>query len=435
MPNEVLLIGVGPKGRQSLTEETLKLLKASQTVIGGKKLLSQFRDITAKTVTLPSDLSKVLKILKDSPDETMAILAFGNENLYGLSRFLYQRFDKNSLRIIPNMEQMKLAFAAAHLAMDGARSLFAQDINLENTHEWLQPQQITGIFSDLSITPSAIAKALFKQGIKDLAAYVCQDVGTKRAKVIQSDIEGLMGHRFSPLSILILAPLSVSSSQSPAYSTSPLTMSPSVSSPAAAVSTTLDSPAVTMDAVFASDATYVHTDYMLLGQEARLICLAKLKLNTAGIFWDIGAGCGAASIGASRLISSGDVYAIEENYVQIRHLYENIKRFSARNVTVIEGKSPEVFKSVPDPDRILIQGMVSRMKETVEAAWPRLKNRGIMVVCTGQDRDIAEIRTVLKNLDLSYEVTAINFSKLVIHRGEDPETVLTPFYLISTEKP
>src|SRR6185503_3007323 len=70
MPNEVLLIGVGPKGRQSLTEETLKLLTTSQTVIGGKKLLSQFRDIPGKTVTLPSDLSKVLKILKDSTDET-----------------------------------------------------------------------------------------------------------------------------------------------------------------------------------------------------------------------------------------------------------------------------------------------------------------------------------------------------------------------------
>src|SRR4030095_9925140 len=100
MPSEVLLIGIGPKGRYSLTEETLKLLKTSQIIIGGKKLLSQFKDFTAKTIILPSDLSKVLEILKENPDGIAAILALGNENLYGLSRFLYQRFDKNSLRII-----------------------------------------------------------------------------------------------------------------------------------------------------------------------------------------------------------------------------------------------------------------------------------------------------------------------------------------------
>src|SRR5437899_754743 len=102
MPREVLLIGVGSKGRQSLTEETIKLLETSQILIGGKKLLSQFKDLPAKTMILPSDLSKVLKILKESPDETVAILAFGNENLYGLSRFLFQRFSKEDLRIIPN---------------------------------------------------------------------------------------------------------------------------------------------------------------------------------------------------------------------------------------------------------------------------------------------------------------------------------------------
>jgi precorrin-6y C5,15-methyltransferase (decarboxylating) CbiE subunit/precorrin-6Y C5,15-methyltransferase (decarboxylating) CbiT subunit len=426
MPSEVLLIGIGPKGRYSLTEETLKLLKTSQIIIGGKKLLSQFKDFTAKTIILPSDLSKVLEILKENPDGIAAILALGNENLYGLSRFLYQRFDKNSLRIIPNIEQMKLAFAAANMAMDGARTLFAQDINLENSHEWLQPQQISGIFTDLAITPSGIAKALFKQGIKDLTALVCQDMGTKRAKVVRSDIEGLMGHRFPPLSVLILAP----ASSLPLSSSSPLASSSlPVPSPAAQ-----ELPAVAIKAISASDTEFVHTDRMLLNQEIRLVCLGKLRLDGAGIIWDISAGCGAVSIGASSLLPSGDIYAIEQDFVQIRHLYENIKRFGAHNVTVIEGKPPEAFKALPDPDRILIEGITSRMKETIETAWPRLKTQGVMVICTRQDYDITEIRDVLKNLGLSYELTAINFSKVVFKRGEDPETLLIPIYFIAAEK-
>ncbi len=411
MPSEVLLIGVGPKGRQSLTEETLKLLESSQVLIGGKKLLSQFKDLPAKTMILPSDLSKVLKVLKESPDETVTILALGNENLYGLSRFLHQRFNKGSLRIIPNMEQMKLAFAATKLAMDGARILLARDINLENIHEWLQPQQNTGIFSDPAITPSVIAKALFKQGIKDLTAYVCQDVGTKRAKVVRSDIEGLLGRRFPPLSMLILTP-----------SSSTTTLA------------TRERPVEAVKAIGVSDKKFVHTDHILLGQEVRLVCLAKLCLTPTSTLWDIGAGCGAASIEASRMLSSGDVYAIERDYVQIRHLYENIKRFAVQNVTVIEGESPEAFKSIPDPDRILIQGISSRMKEIVEAAWHRLKAQGVMVICTRQDQDLAQIRDVLKDQDLPYEIIAMNLSKIVFHRGEYPETTLTPLYLIAVEK-
>lgn len=416
MPSEVLLIGIGAKGRQSLTEETLKLLETAQILIGGKKLLSQFKDLSAKTMILPSDLSKVLKVLKESPDETTAILALGNENLYGLSRFLYQRFNKDSLRIIPNIEQMKLSFAATKLAMDGASILLARDINLENIHEGIQPERTTGIFSDPAITPSVIAKALFKQGIKDLTAYVCQDVGTKRAKVVRSDIEGLLGRRFSPLSIMLLTPLSSASVAS-------------VTPPAPQARQ-----AEPVKAIGVSDKDFVHTDRTLLGQEVRLVCLAKLCLTPARTLWDIGAGSGAASIEASRMLSSGDVYAIERDYVQIRHLYENIKRFAVQNVTVIEGESPEAFKAIPDPDRILIQGISSRMKEIVEAAWHRLKAQGVMVICTRQDQDLAQIRDIMKDQDLSYEIIAMNLSKIVFHRGEYPETTLTLLYLIAAEK-
>lgn len=413
MPSEVLLIGVGAKGRQSLTEETLKLLETSQILIGGKKLLSQFKDLPAKSMILPSDLSKVLKVLKESPDETVAILAFGNENLYGLSRFLFHRLSKENLRIIPNMEQMKLAFAAAKETMDGARIYMAADLNLENVHEWFQPQQRTGIYSNHAITPSVIAKALFKQGVKDLMAYVCQDVGTKRAKVVRSDIEGLLGRRFSPLSIMLLTPPS----------------SASVTPPAPQARQ--DEP---VKAFGVSDRDFVQTDRILLGQEVRLVCLAKLCLTPASTLWDIGAGCGAASIEASRMLSSGEVYAIERDYVQIRHLYENIKRFAVQNVTVIEGESPEAFKSIPDPDRILIQEISSRMKEIVESAWHRLKAQGVMVICTRRDQDLAQIRDVLKDQDFPYEIIAMNISKIVFRRREYPETTLIPLYLVAAEK-
>jgi precorrin-6B C5,15-methyltransferase / cobalt-precorrin-6B C5,C15-methyltransferase len=411
MPNEILLIGVGAKGRQSLTDETLRLLETSQTLIGGKKLLSQFKDLPAKTMILPSDLSKLLKVLKENPDETLAILALGNENLYGLSRFLHQRFNKGSLRVIQNMEQMKLAFSAAKLPMDGARILTAMEINLENVHEWFQPHQTTGIFSDPMITPSVIAKALFKQGIKDLTAYVCQDVGTKRTKIIRSDIEGLLGRRFPPLSILLLTPASSTVMPAPR-----------------------ERPTETVKAFGIPDAQFVHTDRIPLPQEVRLICLAKLSLTASNTLWDIGAGCGAASIEGSRMLSSGDVYAIERDYVQIRHLYENIKRFAVQNVTVIEGEPLEALKSIPDPDRVLVQGGSTRMKEIVEVAWLRLKSQGVLVICTRNDQDLAQIRDFLRDQDLPHELIAIHISKIVFQRGAYPETALTPLYLVVTEK-
>jgi len=415
MPSEILLIGVGSKGRQTLTEETIKLLESSQILIGGKKLLSQFKDLPAKAMILPSDLSKVLKVLKETPDETVAILALGNENLYGLSRFLHQQFNKGSLKIIPNMEQMKLAFSAAKLSMDDARILMASEINLENVHEWFQTNQTVGIFSDPITTPSVIAKALFKQRAKDLAAYVCQDVGTKRSKIIRSDIEGLLGRRFPPLSILLLT--QASSTMTPA--------------PAPASREAL------LQSVYGfgiPDAQLVHTDRISLPQEVRLVCLAKLSLIPTNVLWDIGAGCGAAAIEGSRMLSSGDVYAIERDYVQIRHLYENIKRFTVQNITVIEGEPLEALKSIPDPDRVLLQGGSTRMKEIVEMAWLRLKSQGVMVICTRNEQDLAQIRDFLRNQSLPHEFIAIHISKIIFQRGEYPETVLIPLYLVVTEK-
>ena len=165
-----------------------------------------------------------------------------------------------------------------------------------------------------------------------------------------------------------------------------------------------------------------------------MICLAKLGLTPDSILWDIGAGCGAASIEASRLLSSGDVYAIERDYVQIRHLYENIKRFAVHNVTVIEGEPPEVFKSIPDPDRILLQGVSSRLKEIILAAWHRLKAQGVMVFCTRQDQDSDQTQKILKEEGLPHEILAINISKTVLSNTGSPETTLIPLYLVVIEK-
>jgi hypothetical protein len=63
MPNEVLLIGVGPKGRYSLTEETLKLLGHSN-LYRWETAASQFKDLTAKTVDPAPPIFKGFKLLK-----------------------------------------------------------------------------------------------------------------------------------------------------------------------------------------------------------------------------------------------------------------------------------------------------------------------------------------------------------------------------------
>ncbi|MDO9079743.1 MAG: precorrin-6Y C5,15-methyltransferase (decarboxylating) subunit CbiT, partial [Desulfuromonadales bacterium] len=128
------------------------------------------------------------------------------------------------------------------------------------------------------------------------------------------------------------------------------------------------------------DDEFAAVKKLITKQEVRAVTLAKLALQDDLVLWDIGAGSGSVSIEASNLLPNGKLFAIEKNPEALIHLRDNLKKFVARNVQIVEGYAPEGLEGLPDPDRVFIGGSGGNLEEIITFIDKRLKAEGVIVL-------------------------------------------------------
>lgn len=99
--------------------------------------------------------------------------------------------------------------------------------------------------------------------------------------------------------------------------------------------------------------------------EVRAVCLSKLRLTADAVCWDVGAGTGSVSIEMALQARRGQVYAIERREDARALLEENRARFHAGNLTVVPGCAPEVCEGLPAPTHAFLGGTSGRLREIV----------------------------------------------------------------------
>jgi precorrin-6Y C5,15-methyltransferase (decarboxylating) len=83
-----------------------------------------------------------------------------------------------------------------------------------------------------------------------------------------------------------------------------------------------------------------------------------------------------------------------------RHFQENLQRFSAPNVRLVEGVAPEVMQDWPDPHAVFIGGSGQKLGEIIEAVQRRLHPGGRLVINLATLENLQIVRTVLPEAGL-----------------------------------
>ncbi|MDH5527556.1 MAG: precorrin-6y C5,15-methyltransferase (decarboxylating) subunit CbiE [Nitrospirota bacterium] len=376
---------------------------------------------------------------KDSgPVCRVAILASGDPNFYGLSKFLLERFKKEELTIIPHVSAMQLAFAAIKEPMNDAAITSSSGRNVDRLVRVVRQNARIGIFTDKRRSTRAVARLLLKNKI-EAQCYVCQDLGTARERIVMGSLEEIGKKNFSPLSIMILfkqaveepEPKEVSEKRAEPKKKEREPQRPNLKDlpPASQVPkyelvTSLGIP----------DELLSVRPENIMRAEMRVIVLSKLRIQEKSRMWDVGAGCGALSVEAARVAHGGEVFAVERDFAQVRNIYENIKTFASTNLTVIEGDVEEMASRLPEPDRVFIGGCGGHMKNVMETCLKRLKRGGIMCINAATLDALTEVQQVLKEQRLKHDMVIVNISKTVERGGVEYFEGLNPGYLITTVK-
>ena len=183
-----------------------------------------------------------------------------------------------------------------------------------------------------------------------------------------------------------------------------------------------------------ADKEFIRGEVPMTKQEIRAVSVAKLRLEKDSVLIDVGAGTGSVGIEAATYISLGKVYAIEKKSEGIELIKENIKKFSIKNLEVIQGTAPDDL-CIKNFDRMFVGGSGGRLDEIIKYFSDYSAEKSIVVINAITLETLSEV----KNIFEKYKIKNIEIISMSVARGKKAGNYTmmfgeNPIYIISGEK-
>ena len=379
MPQQkIYLVGAGIQGWEGFGARALEVIGTADVLIGHQRHLDIFPNFPGEKQVL-GDLSIMLEFLKTT-DKVVVVLGSGDPNFFGVGRFLLRNLPKDRIEIFPNVTSIQYAFARIKEPWDDAIFVSVHGRGLKGAVDRIIAAEKAAVLTDNVNTPAAIARELIHRGAEGYEAYLCEEMGLPGEKFTKTDVRGLVDLPSAPLNILILI-----KTWEPNLTHYPL--------------------------IGIADEEFATAKKLITKQEVRAVTLSKLQLQDDLVMWDVGAGSGSVSIEASNLMPNGRIYALEKNTQYLTFIRDNLKKFVARNVMLIEAFAPEGLEDLPDPDRVFIGGSGGMLEEIIDAVDKRLKREGVIVLNAVTLDTLTKAVEFLEDHGYTVEVTCVNIAK------------------------
>ena len=158
------------------------------------------------------------------------------------------------------------------------------------------------------------------------------------------------------------------------------------------------------------DEAFIRGEVPMTKQEVRAAALAKLAVRPADTLWDVGAGTGSVSVELALAAPAGQIYAIECDPEACALIQKNREKFSAYNLTLIEGKAPEALDTLPAPDAVFIGGTKGNMDAVIDAVLHKNSVARLCVAAIALETLSAAVAALTAH-GLVVEVTQISVSR------------------------
>ncbi len=379
--NKVYVVGMGIGAGNCLSPSAEELIRGSDMLVGGKRILRSFEDWEGERVEIKGPLRDIIEEIQDawSEGKKVAVLADGDPLFFGIGKTLLKEVGPEGVEFIPNVTALQVAASKAKIAWNNLKT-----VSIHGRKDFwpllraLCSQDMVGVYTADGQGPSTIATVMINKNIDTFRMTVFEDLGYDTERVRDLDLKEAEELEFSPLNFVLLR---------------------RIRDPEIPLSLGLE------------DDLYVHDKGMITKKEVRAACLATLAIEPGDVVWDIGAGCGSVAIEASYLARQGEVYAVEKNHERIEHIKENIRRTGAYGVEVIHGEAPQCLDSLPDPDKIFLGGGMKGNKSLIQKLCERLKPGGRVVANTVLMDSLWEIRKHVESLGWPFDVTQISVAR------------------------
>lgn len=342
MPERITVVGLHGSAEASLSPAGRSALHAADLLVAGRRHLEAIGPVPARTVAIGDDVPRVLDAIAGEPG-AVCVVASGDPGFFGILRPIVERFGTDHLTVHPAPSSVALAFASVGLPWDDALVVSAHGRPLGQAARAATSAAKVAVLTSPASPPEALGAELLALGARHARAVVCSRLGLADEQVRETDLAGLAGGTWDPLSVVLLLGADAAAGR-PTLCWGP----PSPSCDPSLANGPLRSWGL-------PDEEFDHRAGMVTKSEVRAVALGKLGLPRSGVLWDVGAGSGSVAIEAARLSSSLEIVAIEQVPDDAGRIRANALRHGVV-VRVIEGVAPHVFEGLADPDRVFVGG-------------------------------------------------------------------------------
>ncbi|BCR03744.1 precorrin-6Y-methylase [Desulfuromonas versatilis] len=378
--NKIYVIGAGVEGQEGFSGRALELIQRAGILLAGERQLELFPEFAGEKMVIGSNLGQVVERLKKR-DKLAVVLASGDPLFFGIGRYLLRNLPEEDLEFVPNVSSVQYAFAKVKIPWDDAVFVSAHGRGIKGAVDRIVANDKAAVLTDEVNTPAAIAAEMIERGRDGYGAWLCENLGTVEEKITNTDLRGLLEIEAAPLNVLILIK---------EFETEGDEYVPTLGIP---------------------DEEFATIKKLITKEEVRVITLAKLKLRHDMTLWDLGAGSGSVSIEADHLLPNGRVFAVERNPQCVGFIKENLNKFNARHVTLVEGEAPDCLETLPDPDRVFIGGSGGNLFDILEAVDNRLPAEGRIVLNAVTLDTLMAANEFFENAGYQVEVTTVNIAR------------------------
>jgi precorrin-6Y C5,15-methyltransferase (decarboxylating) len=396
----VLGLGLCPAHR---SPEILDLIRSADLVAGGRRLLDELEIEENRRLTLASLDEFAARIRDRAQNANVCVLADGDPLLYGIGASLLRFFAPHEMTFHPNISAMQTACARFGVPWHDCEivSLHGRS-DLVPLFAALTHKRFVALYTDQQHSPDAIAELLLQRGIKGWRMHVAESLCDPKERLTTTTLAEAAQRHWNALNLIILE--------------------------------RTETPPLTLELGLEENAL-AHAEGLMTKQPVRAFALSLLRLAPDSTLWDLGAGSGAVSLEAARLLSRGQVVAVERQAERMKHIKENVARTGTWLVEVVHASLEDFLGngSSPSPTHIFLGGGASSAVLSQCAAL--LSPGGRLVVAAVLLSTLENARAMISQLDWPLTV-----HQLMHHAssplGADLRLVPSnPVFLLETQKP
>lgn len=168
-------------------------------------------------------------------------------------------------------------------------------------------------------------------------------------------------------------------------------------------------------------------------EEIRCLVICKSQPSENDIVVDIGCGTGGMTLEFAGRVER--VYAVDKNHEALKLTRSNLQKHGLEdNVELIHGTAPQIFKSLPEFDILMVGGSSGELPSIIQEGYPKLKDNGRIIVNSILLETRVEAVKKISELGLVPEVIDVSISKGKIMERGTMMTAQNPVAIISARK-